>query len=199
MAATIVKKADAAGKVHMGISEIYAVVGGFTVTEGAVDLTKVAKILNYPVEQGSFNYNGGTPSINHFHVYGQTADWASSKTPGDSSIEFNVPTYETNVLESLGFKQTDLEIKGAGDITGDSTMTSLKGKSFAQTQKAVHLGIIGVSEDGASAVFIKDTKLYATVMNDDSNKPLYVKVSGSLANGGDPASMAIMEPATASA
>ena len=56
-----------------------------------------------------------------------------------------------------------------------------------------------MSEDGARAVFLKDTKLYATVMNDDSNKPLYVKVSGSLANGGDPASMAILEPATASA
>ena len=193
MAATIVKKADAAGKVHMGISEIYAVVGGFDVTAGAVDLSKVAKILNYPVEQGSFNYNGGTPSINHFHVYGQTADWASSMTPGDSTIEFNVPTYETNVLESLGFAQNALEVQGAGDIP------SLKGKSFAQTQKAIHLGLIGVSEDGTSAVFIKNTKVYATVMNDDSNKPLYVKVSGSLADGGDPASMAILEPAAAGA
>ena len=193
MAATMVKKADAASKVHMGISEIYAVVGGFDVTAGAVDLSKVAKILNYPVEQGSFNYNGGTPSINHFHVYGQTADWASSMTPGDSTIEFNVPTYETNVLESLGFAQNALEVQGAGDIP------SLKGKSFAQTQKAIHLGLIGVSEDGTSAVFIKNTKVYATVMNDDSNKPLYVKVSGSLADGGDPASMAILEPAAAGA
>ena len=189
----MVKKADAASKVHMGISEIYAVVGGFDVTAGAVDLSKVAKILNYPVEQGSFNYNGGTPSINHFHVYGQTADWASSMTPGDSTIEFNVPTYETNVLESLGFAQNALEVQGAGDIP------SLKGKSFAQTQKAIHLGLIGVSEDGTSAVFIKNTKVYATVMNDDSNKPLYVKVSGSLADGGDPASMAILEPAAAGA
>lgn len=198
MAATIVKKADSAGKVHMGISEIYAVVGGFTVTAGAVDLASVTKVFNYPVEDGSFNYNGGTPSVSHFHVYGQTADWASSMTPGDSSIEINIPTYETNVLESLGFKQNDLEVKGAGDITGDTTKTSLKGKSFAQTQKAIHLGIIGVSEDGASAVFIKNTKLYATVMNDDRNKPLYVKLSGSIADGGDPASMAILEPAEAS-
>lgn len=194
MTATMVKRADAASKVHMGISEIYAVVGGFDVTAGAVDLSKVTKILNYPVEQGSFNYNGGTPSINHFHVYGQTADWASSMTPGDSTVEFNVPTYQTDVLESLGFKQNDLEVKGAGDLTGDTEKTSLKGKSFAQTQKAIHLGLIGVSEDGTSAVFIKNTKLYATVMNDDQNKPLYVKVSGSMAEGGDPASMAILEP-----
>lgn len=199
MAATMVKRADAASKVHMGISEIYAVVGGFDVTAGAVDLSKVGKILNYPVEQGSFNYNGGTPSINHFHVYGQTADWASSMTPGDSTVEFNVPTYQTDVLESLGFKQNDLVVKSAGDLTGDTAKTSLKGKSFAQTQKAIHLGLIGVSEDGTSAVFIKNTKLYATVMNDDQNKPLYVKVSGSMAEGGDSASMAILEPATASA
>lgn len=199
MAATMVKRADAASKVHMGISEIYAVVGGFDVTAGAVDLSKVDKILNYPVEQGSFNYNGGTPSINHFHVYGQTADWASSMTPGDSTVEFNVPTYQTDVLESLGFKQNDLVVKSAGDLTGDTAKTSLKGKSFAQTQKAIHLGLIGVSEDGTSAVFIKNTKLYATVMNDDQNKPLYVKVSGSMAEGGDSASMAILEPATASA
>ena len=197
--ATITKKADAAGKVHMGISEIYAVVGGFTVTAGAVDLSTVTKILNYPVETGSFNYNGGTPSVNHFHVYGQTADWASSMTPGDSSIEFKVRTYDTDVWDSLGFKQTDLEVKGAGDITGDDGKTSLKGKIFAQTQKAIHRGIIGVSGDGTSAVFIKNPKVYATVMNDDSNKPLYVKVSGSMAEGGDPASMAILEPAKATA
>lgn len=199
MTATMVKRADAASKVHMGISEIYAVVGGFDVTAGAVDLSKVDKILNYPVEQGSFNYNGGTPSINHFHVYGQTSDWASSMTPGDSTIDFNVPTYQTDVMESLGFKQNDLEVKGAGDITGDTAKTSLKGKSFAQTQKAIHLGLIGVSEDGTSAVFIKNTKVYATVMYDDANKPLYVKVSGSMAEGGDPASMAILEPAAPTA
>lgn len=192
----IISKDAAADKVHMGFSEIYGVIGGFEVTDGAVDLAKAAKVFNYPVEEGSFNYNGGTPSANNFRIYGQSTPWASTFTPGDSSIAFNVPTYEDEVLESFGFKLTDLTVKGAGDITGDATKTALKGKSFAQLQKAFHLGIIGVEDDGTSAIFIKDVKVTATVMLDDASKPLYIAINGVINKGSDPASMAILEPAT---
>lgn len=190
-------KDAAAEKIHMGFSEIYAVVGGFTVSGGAVDLSTISTVFNYPVERGSFNYNGGSPSTNTFYVYGQSSPWAATFTPGDSSVAFNVPTYEDSVLESFGFTLTDLEIKGAESITGDTSKTSLKGKAFPQLQKTLHLGIIGVSDDGSSAVFIKDIKVVATVMLDDENKPFYIAVNGILAKGNDPQSMALLEPAAA--
>lgn len=195
----IVTKEAAAEKSHMGFSEIYGVLGGFTVTNGAVDLSSIDKVINYPVEDGSFNYNGGTPSANNFRIYGQATPWDSTFTPGDSSITFNVPTYEDSVLESFGFKLNELEIKGAGDITGDSTKTSLKGKAFPQTQKSFHLGILGVADDGDSAIFIKDIKVTATVMMDDNAKPLYIAINGVINKGSDQYSMAIVEPATPAA
>lgn len=190
----IVTKDAAAEKSHMGFSEIYGVRGGFEVTDGAVDLSAIEKIMNYPVEDGSFNYNGGTPSANNFRIYGQSTPWDSTFTPGDSSVAFNVPTYEDGVLESFGFKLTDLEVKGAGDITGDEKKTSLKGKAFPQLQKSFHLGIIGVADDGESAVFIKDVKVTATVMMDDNAKPLYIAINGVISKGNDKYSMAILEP-----
>lgn len=193
----IVTKDAASEKVHMGFSEIYGVLGGFTVTSGAVDLSAIEKVINYPVEDGSFNYNGGTPSANNFRIYGQSTPWASTFTPGDSSIAFNVPTYEDAVLESFGFKLSDLSVSGAGDITGDTTKTTLKGKAFPQLQKAFHLGILGVADDGESAVFIKDVKVTATVMLDDQNKPLYIAINGVIAKGNDSYSMAVLEPAAA--
>lgn len=191
----IVKKDAAAEKVHMGFSEIYGVLGGFTVTSGAVDLSAIDKVINYPVEDGSFNYNGGTPSANNFRIYGQSTPWASTFTPGDSSIAFNVPTYEDKVLESFGFKLSELKVTGAGDITGDTAKPVLQGKGFPQLQKAFHLGVIGVSDDGVSAIFIKDVKVTATVMLDDANKPLYIAINGVIAKGNDATSMAVLEPA----
>lgn len=193
----IITKDAASEKVHMGFSEIYGVIGGFTVTGGAVDLSKIDKVINYPVEDGSFNYNGGTPSANNFRIYGQSTPWASTFTPGDSSIAFNVPTYEDDVLESFGFKLSDLQITGAGDITGDTTKTTLKGKAYPQLQKAFHMGILGLADDGQSAVFIKDVKVTATVMLDDANKPYYIAINGVIAKGNDQYSMAVLEPAAA--
>lgn len=193
----VITKDAAAEKVHMGFSEIYGVVGGFTVSNGAVDLSSIDKVFNYPVEDGSFNYDGGTPSTNNFRIYGQSTPWASTFTPGDSSITFNVPTYEDEVLESFGFKLEDLTVTGAGDITGDTTKTTLKGKAFPQLQKSFHLGIIGVEDDGTSAIFIKDVKVTATVMYDDASKPLYIAINGVIAKGNDQYSMAVLEPAAA--
>lgn len=197
----IISKDAAADKVHMGFSEIYGVIGGFDTTGGKVDLASITKVFNYPVEDGSFNYNGGTPSTNSFRIYGQTTPWASTFTPGDSSIAFNVPTYEDEVLESFGFKLTDLTVSGAADIikatSPDDTKTVLKGKAFPQLQRAFHLGIIGVEDDGTSAIFIKNVKVSATVMLDDASKPLYIAINGVIEKGSDPYSMAVLEPAAA--
>lgn len=194
---TVTKKSAAANDVHMRFSEIYAVKGGFTVTSNKVDLSSVTDLREFPVENGSFTYDGGTPSISNFRVYGQSTPWAIQFTPGDGQIQFNVPTFETNIMQMLfGAKGNSLEIDGAGDMTDDETLTAYKGEFLAERQKVVILGLLCISDDHTTALFIKKAKFMAASKNDDDGKPFYVQVTGAVAADTSEDSVALLEAST---
>ena len=95
----VIKKNSMTEHVFDGISALYAVEGGFTVTEGAVNLT-TAKLVELPVSESSgVSINGGSPSTTVFRVHGLNAPWTSHITPGDAEITLQIPTYDENVMQ----------------------------------------------------------------------------------------------------
>ena len=194
------KKIDLQGDVFNGISSVFAVKGGIETTSGKATLT-AEKMLEFPVsDESGFNFDTGSPSINHFKIKGLNTDWTCTFTPGDGQITLEIPCHETNILETVyGQKGTDVEIALPTEVQLDSTKTSIKGKAFASTQKAIILGLLVLNDTEDKVLFIKKAKFMAQTMFDSSQKPLCVTLTGTIAAGADADAFGILEPATPSA
>lgn len=192
----VIKKNSMTEHVFDGISALYAVEGGFTVTEGAVNLT-TAKLVELPVSESSgVSINGGSPSTTVFRVHGLNAPWTSHITPGDAEINLQIPTYDENVMQlvygSAYSAQTLTVSLPAGAVGGATEKTSLVGKSFSFPEKAVNLGLLIINDTEDKALFIKKVKLLASPEFAGEDVPFVVNMTGTVASGGDIDAMAIL-------
>ena len=162
-------------------------------------------------DESGFNFDTGSPSINHFKIKGLNTDWTCTFTPGDGQITLEIPCHETNILETVygqggtdveialpTEKGTEVELKLPEDIQLDSAKTAIKGKAFASTQKAIILGLLVLNDTEDKVLFIKKAKFMAQTMFDSSQKPLCVTLTGTIAAGADADAFGILEPATPS-
>lgn len=192
----IVKKNSMQEHVFDGISAVYAVADGFTVTSGAVNLgASGLNVVELPVsESGGVNINGGTPSTTQFRVHGLTAPWTSHMTPGDVELTLEVPTNDEAVLNLVygGASSTNMSVSGIPK--GNSTM-SLSGKGFGWPQKSVNLGLLIINDTEDKALFIKKAKLLASPQFNGEDKPFCVTLTGTVAEAADAESLAILETA----
>lgn len=192
----VIKKNSMTEHVFDGISALYAIEGGFTVTEGAVNLT-TAKLVELPVSESSgVSINGGSPSTTVFRVHGLNAPWTSHITPGDAEITLQIPTYNENVMQlvygSAYSAQTLTVSLPAGAVGGATEKTSLVGKSFSFPEKAVNLGLLIINDTEDKALFIKKVKLLASPEFAGEDVPFVVNMTGTVASGGDIDAMAIL-------
>ena len=193
------RKIDLQGDVFNGISSVFAVKGGIETTSGKATLT-AEKMLEFPVsDESGFNFDTGSPSINHFKIKGLNTDWTCTFTPGDGQITLEIPCHETNILETVyGQAGTEVELKLPEDIQLDSTKTAIKGKAFSSAQKAIILGLLVLNDTEDKVLFIKKAKFMAQTMFDSSQKPLCVILTGTIAAGVDADAFGILEPAVPS-
>lgn len=191
----VTKKSAMSSDVFAGISALYAVKGGFTVANGAVDLSSV-DIVELPVsESGGVSINGGTPSNSIFRVHGLNAPWTSRMTPGDAEVTLQVPTYNDTVLDLLYGEDTGQELSVT--LPADAKVngqTALAGKSFGFPEKAVNLGLLIINDTEDKALFIKKVKVMASPQFDGEDTPYVVNLTGTVASGADKDAMAILEP-----
>ena len=193
------RKIDLQGDVFNGISSVFAVKGGIETTSGKATLS-ADKLLEFPVsDESGFNFDTGSPSINHFKIKGLNTDWTCTFTPGDGQITLEIPCHETNILETVyGQQGVDVELKLPEDIQLDKTKTAIKGKAFSSAQKAIILGLLVLNDTEDKVLFIKKAKFMAQTMFDSSQKPLCVTLTGTIAAGVDADAFGILEPATPS-
>lgn len=193
------KKINLQGDVFNGISSVFAVKGGIETTSGKATLS-ADKLLEFPVsDESGFNFDTGSPSINHFKIKGLNTDWTCTFTPGDGQITLEIPCHETNILETVyGQQGVDVELKLPEDIQLDKTKTAIKGKAFSSAQKAIILGLLVLNDTEDKVLFIKKAKFMAQTMFDSSQKPLCVTLTGTIAAGVDADAFGILEPATPS-
>lgn len=193
------RKIDLQGDVFNGISSVFAVKGGIETTSGKATLT-AENMLEFPVsDESGFNFDTGSPSINHFKIKGLNTDWTCTFTPGDGQITLEIPCHETNILETVyGQVGTAVELKLPEDVQLDKTKTAISGKAFASTQKAIILGLLVLNDTEDKVLFIKKAKFMAQTMFDSSQKPLCVTLTGTIAAGADADAFGILEPSVPS-
>lgn len=192
------RKIDLQGDVFEGISSVFAVKGGIVTTDGSGTISE-SDLYEFPVSDDSgFNFDTGQPSIEHFKIKGLNTDWVNTFTPGDGEITLEIPCHETNILELVygqaGVTAT-ITLPTGVTVGGKTTVT---GKAYASTQKAVYLGMLVLNDTEDRVLFIKKAKFMAQTIFDGSNKPLCVVLTGSMAAGADADAFGILEPSAAS-
>ena len=172
---SVTKKIDLQSHVFSGISSVFAVANGLP---DGLDVSS-KNLLEFPVSEDSgFNFDTGSPSVEHFKVKGLNADWVNTFTPGDGEIKLEIPCNDTGILELVGMTKT------AASLTlpqGVSTIgTAGAGYTYAVPQKAVYLGLLILNDTEDQLLFIKKAKLMAQIIFDGSNKPLCVVLTGAI-------------------
>lgn len=161
--------------VFSGISSVFGIAGGLP---DGLNLSS-ADLTEFPVSDDSgFNFDTGTPSVEHFKVKGLNADWVNTFTPGDGEIKLEVPCEDTDILTLVGMTGTDVNVTLPSGVS--SVGTSASGKSYPAPQKAVYLGLLILNDTEDKLLFIKKAKLMAQIIFDGSNKPLCVVLTGNI-------------------
>jgi hypothetical protein len=186
--ATISKKINMQDDVFSGISAVFATADELP---DGLDLSAV-DFCEFPVSDDSgFNFDTGQASIEHFKVKGLNADWVNTFTPGEGEIKLEIPCHDTNIMDLVGMDDTDVTVTLPTGMTTNGT--SATGKAYSAPQKAVYLGLVILNDTEDKIFFIKKGKFSVQVINDGSNKPLCVVLTGSIAKGSDPKAIGICD------
>lgn len=185
-----VTKATAQDKTFVGLSGVYCVLGGIP-DEGDINETQAMPAGGYvsgdciqvPVRRdGGFTYTGGTPSVERFNIHGMVGAYTARITPGDSEVNIEIPTYQTEILQFCGFE--------AKNVTRKINGRTFTGKAYSESPKTLTLGLIGFNDEDNKVMFLKKVKVQASINFDgaDTAKPVSVVMTGaSMAGGADDA------------
>ena len=146
------RKIDLQGDVFNGISSVFAVKGGIETASGKATLT-AEKMLEFPVsDESGFNFDTGSPSINHFKIKGLNTDWTCTFTPGDGQITLEIPCHETNILETVyGQAGTDVEIALPTEVLFIKKAKFMAQTMFDSSQKPLCVTLTGTIAASADA------------------------------------------------
>lgn len=141
---------------------------------------------DFPVLLDSLQVSMGNPNLTHVKIIGLAGDWYMDAEQGDSTIEFTVPTKDSDILKYAfgddAVKQYSMKIgadTAAQTFTGDGLI--LKTKKVTGTW-----AILNKEHD--QLMVINGAQLFATPnYGDKENAVVSVKFTGSLTcNGQDP-------------
>ena len=188
--AAIVTKATAQDKTFVGLSGVYAVLGGIPDSGDINELENepvggfhTGDCIQVPVRRdGGFTYTGGTPSVERFNIHGMMGAYTARITPGDSEVNIEIPTYQTQILQFCGFK--------AKQVTKKINGKKYTGMAYSESPIALTLGLIGFNDEENKVMFLKKVKVQASINFDgaDTAKPVSVIMTGaSMAGGADDA------------
>lgn len=185
-----VTKASAQDKTFVGLSGVYCVLGGIS-DSGDITETQAMPAGGYvagnciqvPVRRdGGFTYTGGTPSVERFNIHGLVGAYTARITPGDSEVNIEIPTYQTEILQFCGFE--------AKAVTRKINGRTFTGMAYSESPKTLTLGLIGFNDEDNKVMFLKKVKVQASINFDgaDTAKPVSVIMTGaSMAGGSDDA------------
>lgn len=144
-----------------------------------------------PCTVDTFKMQQGDPTINHYKIIGVNGDWYTDFTAGDTTIEFTVPTKETDVLKLAYGEDAVVELSNitVAGVTVSGTGLKLKEKIVKGT-----FCIVNKEKDQImviSGAEIMANALYGT----DNNAPFAVHFSGSIKADGETVNIAWLKAA----
>lgn len=149
----------------------------------------LAPELNLPVTVDSLKITQDAPTINHYKVIGLDADWTSSATAGDMSVELTVPTVDKEVLKMLFGDDAVAEITKVTVSTGDTNVDNgelgYEGYSWEGKKYKVEGSFVLVNSTKDRLFVVTNLALYGTILYDNSStEPIAFKLTGSVEGAG---------------
>ena len=131
-----------------------------------------------PILRDSFNCETAEATFEEKFIHGEQIPYTSVGTPGETTIGFEVPSIDEDILDWLLTKAK--AITGIADQVGTVSGT-WAGAGYKIDGKAIQGMIMIISEDRTKAIVIKNFKGYASPnMADISNTPVSFTISATL-------------------
>lgn len=131
-----------------------------------------------PILRDSFTFETAEATFEEKFIHGEQIPYTSVGTPGETTIGFEVPSIDEDILDWLLTKAK--AITGIADKVGDTT-GAWAGAGYKIDGKAIQGMIMIISEDRTKAIVIKNFKGYASPnMADISNTPVSFTISATL-------------------
>lgn len=133
-----------------------------------------------PILRDSFSFETSEPSFEEIFIHGESIPYVSSATPGETSISFEVPSIDKDILDWLLTKATTASVEGITDTVGTDTGT-WSGGAYKLDNKVIQGMVMIISEDRTKAIVIKNFKGYASPnMADLSTNPVSFTISATI-------------------
>lgn len=158
-----------------------------------IDLSKgtitLAPELNLPVTVDTLKITQDSPTINHYKVIGLDADWTSSSTAGDMSVELTVPSVNEEIIKTCFGESAYVQITKASITTGDTTVdngsTGYEGYAWEASKYKMEGTFVLVEATKNNLFVVTNLALYATFLYDNtSTEPIAFKLTGTVEGAG---------------
>lgn len=131
-----------------------------------------------PILRDSFTFETAEATFEEKFIHGESIPYTSVGTPGETTLAFEVPSIDEDILDWLLTKAK--AVSGVADTVGAVTGT-WSGAGYKIDGKAIQGMIMIISEDKTKAIVIKNFKGYASPsMADISNTPVSFTISATL-------------------
>ena len=186
MASTLKKKTD----LKLVIDDLSMLLVQLTPIEiGTNNTVTINPDYELPVTVDTLQTTGGEPTISHYKVIGLDADWTSSSTPGEWTLQFTVPTMHTDVLK---FAFGDSVVKTLGTITlGDNATDALEaggewnGVGVGLEAHKITCSLVIANGAKDKLVVFRTADLYAHVMKEANGDPYCIQFNGTITASGE--------------
>lgn len=131
-----------------------------------------------PILRDSFTFETAEATFEEKFIHGESIPYTSVGTPGETTLGFEVPSIDEDILNWLLTKAK--AVTGVTDTIGTDSGT-WSGAGYKIDGKAINGMIMIISEDKTKAIVIKNFKGYASPnMADISNTPVSFTISATL-------------------
>lgn len=188
MASTLKKKTDLKLVID-DLSMLLVQLTPITVSSGSLTINPEYEL---PVTVDTLQTTGGEPTISHYKVIGLDADWTSSSTPGEWTLQFTVPTLHTDVMK---FAFGDSAVDTLTTVTlGDNATDALGAVGSGNAWGGVGVGLEAhkitcslVIANGAKdkLVVFRTADLYAHIMKEANGDPYCIQFNGTITASGE--------------
>lgn len=188
MASTLKKKTD----LKLVIDDLSMLLVQLTPIEVSSGSLTINPEYELPVTVDTLQTTGGEPTISHYKVIGLDADWTSSSTPGEWTLQFTVPTLHTDVMK---FAFGDDAVDTLSSVTmGDNAIDGLGAVGTGMAWGGVGVGLEAhkitcslVIANGAKdkLVVFRTADLYAHIMKEANGDPYCIQFNGTITASGE--------------
>lgn len=173
-------------KTKTDLKDIFNGLSSVMFQEDAIDLSQstiqIDPDYDLPVTVDTLSFTQDDPTINHYKVIGLEGDWTSSSTSGDVSIQFTVPTKQTDVLK-LAYG-TSAVVAKTGATYGSGTYN---GNAVTFSTHKVTGSIVLEDAEQKNLLILSNVALWAKPLFENaSTDPFAIQFTGTVEATGKP-------------